>query len=537
MRRSLFFCTGLLLLGQAQAQNDYRKVLVDNPYMCNGYFIKDLQKCREAGIASISVEVRARRSESGNTMDRVLQTIDLSSGLFGQVDPARLQELQPGERAYYHLTAMDAGGNTVVDYAALPVGGGEPGTIDPVCATTCQAPTYAWTIHANQSLSAGKTYLTMDDAYSPYGYYYFYVQQSDWGWWHLAHHAGDFGLPDLIGYEDWDGYTGNTGQTQVVRLDANLPGGGGGAPDGALSWEGNGIAQHTPVYAIRKDRGAYRVFWAQRTLDCIGCDALCSILPDLYNGGAEVQQQLAQHNLPPIICPAMPSLDGIGSLSMSGENPFTSCTNLPVPANGNLFAWMNSVLDCIGNIGNGSSGGSGGSGGNGGSGGIGGNITYHTVLVNRWRDDGTSDRVFSVAVPAGKDPKLVQVDKTELTPGLYEFVAVLSNGQIMRHFEAFSENRIINADFADFINVNIYPVPVKGKEFAIDIDMVVPGNVGITIVNNMGTPYYTKQLHFDLPGRNKHVVYMGEQWPAGLYHAVFQYGDGSSTFRNFTVEQ
>lgn len=530
MRRILFFCTGLLLLGRAQAQDDYRKVLVDNPYTCNGYFIKDLQKCRDAGIASITVEVRGRRAVNGTPVDRVLQTIDLRSGLYGQVDPSRLQALQPGERAYYHLAAKDAGGNTVVDYAALPVGGGDPGTIDPVCATTCQAPTYAWTIHANQSLSAGKTYLTMDDAYSPYGYYYFYVLQSQWGTWSQAHHTSDFGL----GGYDWNAYLGNQSQTMVLKLDADLPGGGGGAPAGAKGWEGYDIEQGSPVYAIRKDRGRYRVFWAQRTLDCIGCDALCSILPDLYNGGIEVQQQLALHNLPPIICPAMPSLEGIGSLSMSGDNPFEACTNLPVPPNGNLFAWMNSVLDCIGNIGNG---GSGGSGGNGGSGGIGGNITYHTVLVNRWRDDGTSDRVFGVAVPAGKDPKLVQVDKTELTPGLYEFVAVLSNGQIMRHFEAFTENRIINADFADFINVNIYPVPVKGKEFAIDIDMLVPGNVLVTIVNNMGAPYYTKQLHFDLPGRNKHAVDMGGQWPAGLYHAVFQYGDGSSSFRNFTVEQ
>jgi len=52
----------------------------------------------------------------------------------------------------------------------------------------------------------------------------------------------------------------------------------------------------------------------------------------------------------------------------------------------------------------------------------------------------------------------------------------------------------------------------------------------------LGRRRYDEQLNFDLPGRNKHVVRMNPAWPSGLYHAIFQYGDGSSTSKNFSVE-
>lgn len=73
MRHALLL-TGLLLLGTAHAQEEYRKVLVDNPYMCNGYFIKDVQKCRDAGIAAIDVEIHGIRQVDGSMVDRTIQT-------------------------------------------------------------------------------------------------------------------------------------------------------------------------------------------------------------------------------------------------------------------------------------------------------------------------------------------------------------------------------------------------------------------------------------------------------------------------------
>lgn len=73
MRHALLL-TGLLLLGTAHAQEECRKVLVDNPYMCNGYFIKDVQKCRDAGIAAIDVDIHGMRQVNGSMVDRTIQT-------------------------------------------------------------------------------------------------------------------------------------------------------------------------------------------------------------------------------------------------------------------------------------------------------------------------------------------------------------------------------------------------------------------------------------------------------------------------------
>lgn len=525
MKSALLF-VGLMAIGSLQAQEDYRRVLVDDPYMCNGYFIRDVQKCRDAGVASIDVDIHVYGMVNGSVSDRVVQAFTITNELYKKVDPAQIGQLGPSERVYYHLFAKNAGGDVLFDHRALPV---DPDDVELACVNTCQAPTWAWTLKAWQNNTQATTEIVLSDAASPYGYYYFYVPQNGstgWNWWIQNMNPSDYGLA-----YDWSYYSSLYTQVEVIRLDFNSYNGAGGAPAGAKDWQGYDIPQHTPVYGIRKDRGAYRVISATRELACSGCGGgVCDALMDYYNAGAAVQQDLALHNLSPLWCPAMPSTEGIGGEDMDPDNPFAPCTGLAVPADGNLFNWMNSVLDCIGNVGN-------GGGGNPGGGGTPyHNVTYATLLVNRWYDDGTLGNVFGVSIPDGKDPKLVQVDKTELLPGLYEFVAVLNNGQIMRHFEDFEQSRVINADFADFINVNIYPVPVKGQEFAVDIDLLVPSQVTITIVNNMGKEYYTKTVNFDQAGRNKHVVEMGNAWPNGIYHAIFQYGDGSSTTKSFSVE-
>jgi hypothetical protein len=61
-------------------------------------------------------------------------------------------------------------------------------------------------------------------------------------------------------------------------------------------------------------------------------------------------------------------------------------------------------------------------------------------------------------------------------------------------------------------------------------------NITMNIINNMGMNYYSKALEFELAGLNKHVLHMTEQWPAGLYHAHFQFPDGSMQSRSFLVE-
>lgn len=60
--------------------------------------------------------------------------------------------------------------------------------------------------------------------------------------------------------------------------------------------------------------------------------------------------------------------------------------------------------------------------------------------------------------------------------------------------------------------------------------------VNMTVVNNMGVNYYSETVQFDLAGRNKHVVKMTEPWPNGLYHAHFQFPNGSMQGRSFIVD-
>jgi hypothetical protein len=161
------------------------------------------------------------------------------------------------------------------------------------------------------------------------------------------------------------------------------------------------------------------------------------------------------------------------------------------------------------------------------------------IVIRRW-EDGKATEMVNVPIPKtadGKaiDPKLIKVVKAELTPGLYEVVVPLNNGRILRHFEQIDQTIVVGASFASFAHVNIYPVPVKDEMFAVDFDTAWPMDITMTIVNNTGTPYLTEDLSFELAGRNKHVVTMETPWPAGIYHAVFQFSDGSSTSRTFSV--
>ncbi len=519
--RNALLIFGTVLLSTAYAQEDYPKVLACDPYMSNGYFIKDLQKCRDLEVSQIDVDIIAAKPNSDGSMSkRTLQSFSITDGNYGKVDRSKLEGLEEGEHAYYHLLAENSTGGTVVDAAYDVIGGGGGGG-DWLCSKSCVGATSAWTLNAYQSNTTGNVDIQLNDAANAFGYYYFFVPQSQWQTWGQAHPPGDFGL----GAYEWSEWGSLHNQTEVVRLDANLAGGTGGSPIGALGWTGYALPAHTPVWGVRKDRGAYRVISASAGPYSAEGD-ICDILQELYNSSDDVQVDMVDHNFYNFLtCSGLPSTDGIGSLDPDGSDPFESCHNIQVGSDGNLFNWVNAVLDCIGNVGN-----TGGPGGGGGGGGV-----ISEVLVNHWFCENEST-VIDVQVPNEKDPKLVEVQKTELKPGLYEFLIVMNNGQMVRHFEDFDQPKVISADFADFINVNIYPVPVKDTYFAVDFDLQVPMQIDMTIVDNMGKPYYSEHLDFELPGKNKHVVKMDQQWPSGIYHAVFQYGDGSTSSRNFTVE-
>ncbi|MBL7962708.1 MAG: hypothetical protein JNM31_02575 [Flavobacteriales bacterium] len=107
----------------------------------------------------------------------------------------------------------------------------------------------------------------------------------------------------------------------------------------------------------------------------------------------------------------------------------------------------------------------------------------------------------------------------------------------MRKYVAFDEAVVLNSNFASFADITIYPVPVVEQTFSIDFDLLVPLNINLNIVNNMGVVYHTKQLQFAQAGLNKYVVNLSGSWPSGLYHAIFNYPDGSSETRSFNVAQ
>jgi len=156
------------------------------------------------------------------------------------------------------------------------------------------------------------------------------------------------------------------------------------------------------------------------------------------------------------------------------------------------------------------------------------------IVISRFEEDQVTHKL-NIPFPSKTDPKLIPVPKTTLEPGLYEFLFVLEDGRLLSRFLEFTVPTTLKADYASFTNVNIYPVPVNDKVFAIDMDLALPTAVSIQIVNGQGTTYYTKDLVFELAGRNKHVVDMAQPWPNGLYHAILTYQDGSSTTRSLIV--
>jgi hypothetical protein len=149
---------------------------------------------------------------------------------------------------------------------------------------------------------------------------------------------------------------------------------------------------------------------------------------------------------------------------------------------------------------------------------------------------GPGTPVLQVQIDGVNDPRLVKVPRTVVQPGLYEAKVILKNGQILRHFEEFTSPVVFNSRFASFVDVNIYPVPVTGKRFAVDFELLYPMMMGLTILDNVGNTMYTANYQYAQPGRHKEVVEMNPLWNNGLYHAVIQYPDGSSETVHFNVQ-
>jgi hypothetical protein len=293
-------------------------------------------------------------------------------------------------------------------------------------------------------------------------------------------------------------------------------------PVGALALNGYAVGANFTggAWAIRKDKGPWRNLYAW-TNNYAQPSQVCDNLLAIYNADPVVVANRTSSNphIPLLSCMALPA--GGGGLSTGGLGPFNPCTQVPVSDyDGDIFAWALNAIECFTTSGWSSSSGF---------------QDLHSISVTRWTNTGRS-LVLHAVLPSEKDPKVTPVRKTALSAGLYEIMLVMDNGTVVRRYEEVLGQLVIHADFASFVNVNIYPVPVVGNRFAIDFDLTFPMSMNLSIINNSGVIYHAEALSFEFAGKNKHVVSMTSSWPKGLYHAVLQYPGGSSESVSFSVK-
>lgn len=518
MRKTL--CTlALLLCGYTFAQDQWQQIFRTDPYLSNGYFIVNHDAWQRMGLAKIDIDINMSTLQSNGAIAKsTLQQFSITDNFYGKADLGFLDSIQANQIAYYDLSAYDTRGNVVFTYQGM----GEPGPVWPeVCSRTCIAPSYSWTLHtfSDGVQSLIKLWPGSDNG----SYYYFYVKAGDdWNWFVQHYSPSDFGLNGT-----WGQYLGNG--SLAGDLVHHYEGGLAEPPDplplGATNMEGY------PISTEYLEQGGYAVAkllgpWANGDIletenISTGGSNLCvdngNALLEFFNADLQVQAHL--NGRPMLRCDGTLALGG--GAGWGGPNGWlcTSTTEvMGTDEDGNplVIGWSETVAECVVRP-------------------DGYTPSPVEVKVHHW-DPLHKDPVLNIHIPSGKDTKLIPVPKTVLEPGLYEYTVTMDDGTILHHYEDYSTPVVINAVYADFSTINIYPVPVKDS-FSADFDLLTPMDINMTVVDNMGDTYYQKSLHFPMAGRNKHVVRMDQQWPAGLYHAIFQYADGSSESLNFTVAQ
>jgi len=496
---------GGLCIG-VDAQEDYRTLLSTDPWMSNGYFIVDYAKLQGMGATTVQVDIPVDKVVGGGTPERrTLQTFNITNGLFGKVDPQLLASLSAEETAHYRLRAFTTNGTVVVDHSSVPVGGW---AWPEACRTTCHSNLYAWSLVGYSN--GAQTGMELHNGTEEGSYFYLYVPSSLWDDFKEQNLPADFGLDHI-----WPFYeltqNGLFGQPQVDVVRHTT------TPPGALMLNGYPVAGNYSTggsWAIRLDRGPWRDLYGW-TNNYSQPSEVCNIMEVLYNQDPLIENARTAHNpdIPIVTCDAMPN--GSGGVPWGGPGPFDPCGGISLwdqGIDGSLSIWTLATIDCFTHANEPS--GSGLSG-------------VHSIRVNNWAED-RSTNVITVVLPTDKDPKLIPVPKTQLVAGLYEVMIVMDDGRMIRHFEDLGSEATVGADFAAFTHITVYPVPVKDKYFALDLDLLVPMDIELSIVNNMGLPYHHQSLEFEEAGRNKSVVQMTSIWPNGIYHAIFQFEDGST---------
>ncbi len=491
-------------------QDTWQDVLRADPYLADGYFIVSADQWQAKDLDHITVDIILAELQTNDTVqEQTIQQFQISSATYGKADLGFLTSMTDQQAAYYRLRGYNKSGTLMVDVDGSPRDCPGCGAWPEACRQTCNAPDYAWSLHLHSA--GGQSYIELGNGIVNGTWLYFYVPQSQWGQFSNQY------TPTALGYGygwnellNMDGY-----HDQVFHLNI--------LPDDARDITGYMIPAGLRAaggYAVAKHRGPWWQPGIATGTIALGYGDLClgeDHLRTLFNADGFVQYTYSQYGLPSLTCNGM--LVPGGSAVGWQQNWCNQITNTILEMD--ILEWTVSVISCDGDY----------------------TVINHellsearTVFVDHWGDH-EINRVLTVEIGDGKDPKLVTVPRTPLEPGLYEFTIVKNDGTMIRQYQDFSAPLTITADFSSFVGINIYPVPVKGQEFAIDFDLDLPMEIGLSIVNNMGVPYFAKQLSFPVAGKNKFVVQMQSSWPSGIYHAIFQYGDGSSSSLNFTVAE
>lgn len=515
--KAILLSLACMLTGLVQGQSDrWPEILETDPYLSNGYFIIDQDKLDLLDIDHVDVDINVRSMNSnGSATVRTVQTLHITNGQYGHADMDRLQQtMQSGESAYYHLQAKRASGTVVVDIQADCPG---CGPMPEACRQTCLSNNYSWAIAAYHG--NGQATMSMMDGTVNGSLDYFYVKASDWPTFKLQYLPSEFGIP--TNSSGWDQFfqPGVT-STEVFKVNP--------APSGARQMDGAslGTGYTGEAYAIAKHKWPWPPLETGYPLmiDNTGtwCSSSSSPLMDLFNANGNVQTTLSNYGADPISCQAVAFSGGEG-LEWGGV--FVNCTAIQVISetdeNGNvdILGWMITLTECA--------------------------ISPVSAEPYQFSDvsslvidhtgSATGTHVLQVNMDGVTDPRLVRVPKTTLAPGLYEFKVILKNGQVLRHFEDFTSPITLNSKFDSFVEETIYPVPVKSNRFAVDMDLLYPMAINFTVLDNTGNTMYTATWQYAQAGRHKEVITMDPLWNNGLYHAIFQFPDGSSDSKNFTI--
>jgi hypothetical protein len=446
----------------ALAQSNWSALFRADPELSDGYFILDHAKTTDKGIHQVKIEILATEIlPNGTERTSVIEELSLGEDFYVRADHSRWNELREQYRIHYRAYGLNTLGDIVTDVQSL-CDGCTPWP--EVCRETCESNLYAYSVVAYSN--GAQAVLELHEAVVNGDYARLYVKASDWQdfqdmfdpWEHFGIGGGTWSQILLFGQQGVEPYA-----SQVMRLQYpdQVP------PPGARNYMGYLLGPVTEnVFAIKKGKGPWQDFFAYT--EVMAAQAVCNgqgagHLRTVYNADDLVQNALANYGLPPLACAGM-MMSGGGLSWGSGYNDWCTEYHIEEQTWGDPPNYLTdvtiSVVGCVNvtfgfnpyeiwhpTLASGS--------------GPNGEYTLADVaniVVGHWTGNARTE-VISVPVKGVGDPKLLKVSKTEVPGGLYDFTIIMNDGRILTRFIEFDGPTLLNADFAAFTQVNIYPVP------------------------------------------------------------------------------